>query len=83
MKARRRTGLRKKFLDGKLTMNEDSVKKKAKLAVEAHDYVEDFKSMDGRKGSVSGVRQGQCRGASRQRRKPRVRDFRTRPAFSA
>ena len=27
MKARRRTGLRKKFLDGKLTMNEDSVKK--------------------------------------------------------
>ena len=31
-------------------------KKKAKLAAEAHDCVEDFKSMDGRKGLVSGVR---------------------------
>ena len=37
MKATRRTGLREKVLDGKLTMNEDSVKKKAKLAAEAHD----------------------------------------------
>ena len=41
-----RMGLRKKFLDGTLTMHEDSVKKKAKLAAEAHDNVEDFKSMD-------------------------------------